>query len=80
VKIIQYLIYACFLLILIGGSGTVVGLVVHAESARLPFMYLLVGGLALFALTLLYALIAGTYLYFFTDRQRLGYFRRRGED
>jgi len=76
-KILQYLIYACGLLILVGGGGTIVGLLAHAEAARLPFMVVLLGGLGLFALTLLIALGAGAYLYLFTDRRSLGYFKRQ---
>ena len=75
-KALQYLIYACFLIILVGGTGTIVGLIAHADSARLPFMYVLVGGLGLFAVTLAFALLAGAYLYFFTDRKSLTYFKR----
>jgi hypothetical protein len=76
-KGVQYLIYACFALIVIGGAGTIVGLIAHADSARLPFMYVLVSGLGLFVLTLLFALGMGAYLYFFTDRKSLTYFQRK---
>ena len=76
-RMIQYLIYACFLLILVGGAGTIVGLVARADAARLPFMYVLVGGLGLFAVTLALAVLIGGYLYFFTDRRSLTYFSAR---
>jgi hypothetical protein len=77
VKTIQYLIYTCFIVILVGGVGTIVGLITHAQAARLPFMYVLVGGLGLFVLTLVVALTLGAYLYFFTDRKSLSYFSSR---
>ena len=77
-RTVQYLIYACFLLIAIGGGGTIVGLVARAEGARVPFMWVLLAGLGLFVLTLAFALLYGAYLYFFTDRRSLTYFKRRG--
>jgi len=77
VKSLQYLIYVCFVLIAVGGGGTIVGLLAHAEAARLPFMYVLLGGLSLFGLTLVGALAAGVYLYLFQGRRSIGYFRRR---
>jgi hypothetical protein len=77
VKVFQYLIYICGLLIVVGGAGTVAGLVGRWEHARLPFMWILVGGLGLFGVTLAFGLIAGAYLYFFTDRRSLQYFKRR---
>ena len=76
-KIFQYLIYTCGLLIVVGGAGTVAGLVARADRARLPFMWILVGGLGLFAATLVFGLAAGAYLYFFTDRRSLQYFKKR---
>jgi hypothetical protein len=80
VKVFQYLIYACGLLIVVGGAGTVAGFVARAERARLPFMWILVGGLGLFAATLVFGVIAGAYLYFFTDRRSLQYFSKRGDE
>jgi len=77
VKVFQYLIYLCGLLIVVGGAGTVAGFVGRWDHARLPFMWILVGGLGLFGVTLAFGLIAGVYLYFFTDRRSLQYFKRR---
>ena len=76
-KIFQYLIYICGLLIVVGGAGTVAGFVGRWEHGRLPFMWILVGGLGLFGATLVFGLVAGAYLYFFTDRRSLQYFKRR---
>ena len=75
-RLLQYLIYACFVIITVGGAGTIAGLVAHADRARVPFMIVLLVGLGLFALTLAGALVGGIYVYFFTDRKSLDYFKR----
>jgi hypothetical protein len=77
VKALRYLIYACFVLILVGGVGTIGGLIAHADRARLPFMYVLVAGLGLFAVTLVAALVMGAWAYFSGGRKSLSYFSGR---
>jgi len=76
VRLLQYLIYACFVIITVGGTGMIAGLVAHSKRAQLPFMLVLTIGLGLFGLTLVVALVGGVYLYFFTDRKSLDYFKR----
>ena len=76
-KALQLLIYACFGLILIGGAGTIVGLLVHSHGLALPFMFVLEAGIGLFGATLLLALGLGTYAYFVRGRRSLEYFSRR---
>ena len=76
-RALQAVIYTGFLLVLLGGAGTVVGLLGRSNGVRLPSMYVLTAGVAVSGLALLLGLVVGLYhlyLYFFTDRRPLSFF------
>lgn len=75
-KIIQRLIYLCFILIGLGGAGTIAGLLTRTNGLRVPSMWVLLAGLGLFGATLVGALLLGVF-YFIIDRQKVIEYMKR---
>jgi hypothetical protein len=76
-KLVLALVALATVLVLVGGVGFIAARIADAETARLVFMAVLVGGAGVTLLSLTVALIVGfyhLYLYWFTDRRPLSLF------
>ncbi len=82
-RALEILIRTAILVVLVGGGGTIAGLVMRSDALRQPMMYVLLAGLAVTGAILAWATIIGVYhlfLYLFTNRRPLGFFATTSKD
>lgn len=80
---LEILIRTAITVVLVGGGGTITGLVLRSNAVRVPSMYVLVVGLGVTLAILAWALMIGAYhlfLYLFTNRRPLGFFATTSKD
>jgi hypothetical protein len=83
VKVVFALVTLAIVLVFVGGVGFIACRIAEAETARIVFMAILVGGVAVTGAALLVALVVGfyhLYLFLFTDRRPLSLFATTSKD